>query len=112
MKSPMYRLLGVFLTLLTLNLDLRAAAPGPDPLIGKWFWHHNIQVEFHADGTATSDVNSSGTWEYLNNPEVQRNYRVNWDHGKFIDTIILNEDGTTAVLVSSGKKYNIRRMTD
>ena len=87
--------------------------PVPDPLLGRWVWYNKSIVSFGADGTSTADANAKGAWSYLHNPEVQRKYRVTWDHGKFVDTIILAEDGKTALLLTEAAgKQTIRRAAD
>jgi len=112
MKCSPFKYVVVSLLFMAANADLRAGTPEPDPLIGHWFWHHNILVAFKADGTATSNIKSEGVWEFLKNAEVERKYHVNWDHGKYIDTVILSKDGKSANLVSKVGKYSIHRTTD
>lgn len=99
---------------LALSTSLRAAPEPVDPLAGDWLYHHNQPVTFKADGTVTNtNDGSSGTWEYLHNPEVQRHYRVIWSHGKYIDGLVLSEDGQSMRIHNeaggNGNRYEGRR---
>ncbi len=90
--------------------SLRAAPEPADPLAGKWFWWGDIAVTINADGTVTSEQGGQGTWTYLHNPEVQRHYRVIWEHGKSIDDIALAEDSQRGhVRNAKGVQFDIRR---
>lgn len=90
---------------------IRAAEP-VDPLVGDWLYHKNHPVKFNVDGTADWQGSFHGTWEYLHNPEVQRHYRIVWDHGKSVDTLILAEDGQHGHVnnqTGHHNQYDVRR---
>ncbi len=93
---------------------LRAAPATVDPLVGNWLYHDGNLVAFNADGTATHiGGGDAGTWEYLRNPEVQRHYRIIWEHGKFVDALVLSEDTQKARVHNEagghGDRYDVRR---
>lgn len=113
MKFFLPRLTLWFLVLFAFGTMLSAApVEKEDPLVGKWIWHHKITVVIRADGTATSDASPNGTWTYNHNPEVQRKYRISWEHGKYIDNLVLSEDGQKGLLLTDSGKYEVHRATD
>lgn len=84
----------------------------PDPIVGKWFWNADVAVTFAADGTCTSEQ-GSGTWQFLQNAEVERKYRVNWDQGRAIDRVTFSRDGQTARVVNQvDYHFDTRRALD
>ena len=90
------------------------AEPDPvDPLVGKWFWYKDRLATFKADGTASREEGGMhGTWEYLQNPQVQRHYRVVWADGRYIDDVVLAEDNQRAHVHGKDSQYNVRRSSD
>ncbi len=115
LKSSSWLAHTVWLLALAVCAAAAHAAPEPvDPLAGDWFYHSNQTVTFKADGTVTNTNDGSfGTWEYLHNPEVQRHYRVIWSQGKYIDGLVLSEDGQSLRIHNEaggkGNRYEGRR---
>lgn len=102
----------VLLMLGAFGASLQAALEPVDPLVGSWLWYQGHPITIRADGTVHSD-DSGGTWQYLHNPEVQRHYRIVWEHGIYIDEVVLTEDGQRArVRNQNGIQYSVRRALD
>ena len=68
-------------------------ATKPDPLVGEWRYFNDHVVTITADGKLASPK-ATGTWEFTNNKEVERRYKLTWEGGLFIDTLLLSRDGS------------------
>jgi len=73
--------IGVFKTALGAELN--------DPIIGQWKWFTDETKTFHADGSITKD----GTWRCVNPGGNPRKYVIVWFEGKFVDIVVLGNDG-------------------
>ena len=111
MKTPRSRFFHYFFGLVALSVTTLHAGETDkvDPLAGSWTWHHGISVVFHANGTATSDVQSSGVWHLESDAGFVRKYRVDWDQGKFVDHLYVSEDSKRALLDSRLGDFDIHR---
>jgi hypothetical protein len=80
-------------------------------ILGRWVWGRLGTTYFDADGTC-DNKGCKGTWKFLNNPELEPKYRVNWSNGS-INTMTIARDGRTAVVVDQTAKnarFNARRL--
>src|SRR5215213_3686843 len=64
----------------------------PDPIVGEWRYFNNHIVTITADGRLASPK-AAGTWEFTNNKELERKYKLTWQGGLFVDTLVLSRDG-------------------
>ena len=112
MRNLLLRLTVVLLALTCITGA--GAAPQPeDPIIGQWVWHNDRLVTFKDDGTCESDKGDKGTWQFQNNSEVQRKYRLNWGRGLAITKFILAEDKKTGqVVTDKNERFTCRRAVD
>ena len=109
------RIVGVLLLALSLASQLHADAQQADPLVGKWFWWNGGTAIFHEDGTCELEKDTlKGTWQYLHNPENERKYLLNWDHGRFLNRLVLSGDGKNARVEDTTQniKFKARKYTD
>ncbi len=72
---------GVFATAL--------GAEANDPIVGRWKWFTKETKTFHADGSITKD----GNWRCVNPGHLPRKYVIVWSEGKFVDVMVLGNDG-------------------
>ena len=72
-------------------------APKPNPIVGKWRYFNNHIVTITADGRLASSNGSTGAWEFSNNKEVERKYKLTWNGGVFIDALVMSRDGNHLV---------------
>ena len=73
--------IGVFKTAL--------GAESNDPITGQWKWFTEETKTFHADGSIAKD----GTWRCVNPGGIPRKYVIVWSEGKYVDTVVLGNDG-------------------
>ena len=66
-----------------------------DPIVGQWKWYTKTTKVFHADGRFTDpehEDKAGGTWKCLNPGESPRKYSIIWSSGKFVDTVLLENE--------------------
>ena len=113
MKTSLLKLAVILLMLGIPGAMLHAAPEPADPILGRWAWHNDRIATFKPDGTCDTDKGDHGTWQYLNNPEAQRHYRLTWGHGLVVTKFILSEDTKTGQVVNDkNEHFNCRRATD
>ena len=87
------------------------SAEKADPIVGKWIWYQGAIATFDADETGVSG-GLKGKWRFLQNPEVQRKYRIIWNEGVFINSVVMSEDQQTLSIQDNNKvKFTARRAT-
>ena len=85
----------------------------PDPIVGKWDWHHHQTVTFKNDGTCEMTDGMHGTWRYVDGPDAERRYAVNFSDGRYKDELTFNKDGRTALLVGNNREnYTVSRAAE
>lgn len=73
--------IGLFKTALGAELN--------DPIVGQWNWFTEEVKTFHTDGSVAND----GTWRCVNPGGSPRKYVIVWFEGRFVDTVVLGNDG-------------------
>jgi hypothetical protein len=84
MKTPLI----VIHTLLLMSF----VALGRDPLVGDWKWFTGTVVSFSSKGEAVNSNGHKGTWERLPTRVSDYQYTINWEGGRFVDTVTLSKD--------------------
>jgi hypothetical protein len=120
MKQPLLvkrLLLTVLVLVISAAAQTAQAAPDVvDPIVGTWAWKIGETVTFDAKGICVlENTKLTGTWQFLNNPESERKYRLTWDRGRFINKVIFSRDGRSAIVydeTDNNKHWNVRKLIE
>ncbi len=92
---------------------LQAAPEQPDPIVGKWEWHHHATATFNADGTCVLSDGITGEWHAAGKAGDERAYAIDLGRGRYKDKLIFNKDGQSALLIgNSGENYTVSRTSN
>jgi hypothetical protein len=87
-------LLTLFMSVVSLKADPNSKpTEKPDPIVGKWRYFNGQIITLSDDGHAASSIGSTGTWKFVESPEVERKYTITFKEGLYVDEMVLSANG-------------------